>query len=196
MDRVRRVRKPDWEPRVLPPAPHLTPELEGRRQLLRDCINACLPRKSDEQFARDMHRDPRTIRRWLSGECRIPKPVADWLAGKRPHQKRKARESAREPTQPIDDERSWEMRTTQHPVRIPRPRAPLDVQYDAAAQQKLGATSSPGDVTPGAVFGTRGPEPWNDRWLCRCSDAKRKVTWRKAGERVCPGCGLAQPPAE
>lgn len=35
---------------------------------------------SAQQFARDvLGRDPRTLRRWLSGETVIPDAAADWL---------------------------------------------------------------------------------------------------------------------
>jgi hypothetical protein len=30
-------------------------------------------------LARELVRDPRTIRRWASGECPVPKVVVEWL---------------------------------------------------------------------------------------------------------------------
>ena len=34
------------------------------------------------KLARDLVREPRTIRRWKSGESPVPKVVAEWLRGR------------------------------------------------------------------------------------------------------------------
>lgn len=209
--------------RLEPACRELTLEQEERRRILRECINLWGPYSSDAAFAREqLERPPRTVRAWLAGYRPIPPYIGVRLATMRESLRRKAREQAREELRDrrivpepavrakVQKEREQLARVDDDQVLVRRAQddgtfvesyesgyVPLRLSSSQSpARQKSGETSVPLGVTRTAAFGTRAPFPWTDRWLCRCSDPNRKTTWRKAKERTCARCGMAQPPAE
>lgn len=197
----------------------LHPDLEKRRRFLRECINGCVPRLSDIQFAKtQLYRHPRTLRRWLDGQHPIPWDVFERLKVMREYQKRKARETARDEVsfaggpvvvhreiaaagvQPRDIDpglgrypRGPSINTTS-PVRHEQSQPPKRkwvpaVEQLAAADAKRAAAAAPIGAFPAPPFEAYAAE----YWLCACSKPDRYRTWRKMAVAVCDRCGYARP---
>jgi hypothetical protein len=171
------------EPRPLGPSRRrLTDEQERRRHLLRACINGCDPRMSDAEFARrKLHRHPSAVKKWLHGERPIPDVVLDALEAKLPYQKRKARESAREPFQNYTRELLPMPANAAPPVAMRIVNEPSPPRHDA-----------PVGSLPGPPFTEHYAA---DYWLCACSKPDRYRTWKKMAVAVCEECGYVRPPA-